>query len=81
MAMSYSHNQQELNQLCEYLWDADFEVDCKTVSILPESENNIVVVYDGKEIIVKSFDELIELKLDGVTLPKLMENVEVRYAK
>lgn len=57
-----------------------FEVDGKTVSILPESENNIVVVYDGKEIIVKSFDELIELKLDGVTLPKLMENVEVRYA-
>ena len=40
----------------------------------------ISLVYDGKEIIVKSFDELIELKLDGVTLPKLMENVEVRYA-
>ena len=80
MAMSYSQNLQELKQLCEYLWDADFEVDGKTVSILPESENNIVVVYDGKEIIVKSFDELIELKLDGVTLPKLMENVEVRYA-
>lgn len=80
MAMSYSQNLKELEQLCEYLWDADFEVDGKTVSILPESENNIVVVYDGKEIIVKSFDELIELKLDGVTLPKLMENVEVRYA-
>ena len=80
MAMSYSQNLMELKQLCEYLWDADFEVDGKTVSILPESENNIVVVYDGKEIIVKSFDELIELKLDGVTLPKLMENVEVRYA-
>lgn len=80
MAMSYSQNLNELKQLCEYLWDADFEVDGKTVSILPESENNIVVVYDGKEIIVKSFDELIELKLDGVTLPKLMENVEVRYA-
>ena len=76
MAMSYSQNLKELKQL----WDADFEVDGKTVSILPESENNIVVVYDGKEIIVKSFDELIELKLDGVTLPKLMENVEVRYA-
>ena len=73
MAMSYSQNLKELKQLCEYLWDADFEVDGKTVSILPESENNIVVVYDGKEIIV-------ELKLDGVTLPKLMENVEVRYA-
>ena len=80
MAMSYSQNLKELKQLCEYLWDADFEVDGKTVSILPESENNIVVVYDGKEIIVKSFDELIELKLDGITLPKLMENVEVRYA-
>ena len=80
MAMSYSQNLKELKHLCEYLWDADFEVDGKTVSILPESENNIVVVYDGKEIIVKSFDELIELKLDGVTLPKLMENVEVRYA-
>lgn len=80
MAMSYSQNLKELKQLGEYLWDADFEVDGKTVSILPESENNIVVVYDGKEIIVKSFDELIELKLDGVTLPKLMENVEVRYA-
>lgn len=80
MAMSYSQNLKELKQLYEYLWDADFEVDGKTVSILPESENNIVVVYDGKEIIVKSFDELIELKLDGVTLPKLMENVEVRYA-
>ena len=78
--MSYTQNLKELKQLCEYLWGADFEVDGKTVSILPESENNIVVVYDGKEIIVKSFDELIELKLDGVTLPKLMENVEVRYA-
>ena len=80
MAMSYSQNLKELKQLSEYLWEADFEVDLKTFSILPESENNIVVVYDGKEIIVKSFDELIELKLDGVTLPKLMENVEVRYA-
>ena len=50
MAMSYSQNLKELKQLCEYLWDADFEVDGKTVSILPESENNIVIVYDGKEI-------------------------------
>ena len=38
MAMSYSQNLKELKQLCEYLWDADFEVDGKTVSILPESE-------------------------------------------
>ena len=34
MAMSYSQNLKELKQLCEYLWDADFEVDGKTVSIL-----------------------------------------------
>ena len=80
MAMSYSQNLKELKQLCESRWDAYCEGRGKTVGILPESENNIVVVYDGKEIIVKSFDELIELKLDGVTLPKLMENVEVRYA-
>lgn len=78
--MSYNQILKELKQLCEYLWDADFEVDGKIVSILPESEDNIVVVCDGEEITVKSFDELIKLKLDGVTLPKLMENVEVRYA-
>ena len=37
MAMSYSQNLKELKQLCEYLWDADFEFFCKTVSIFPES--------------------------------------------
>ena len=36
MAMSYSQNLKELKQLCEYLWDPDFDVDGKPVRIVRE---------------------------------------------
>lgn len=69
----------DLQALYDNGWDASFKYKGLNCGIFPESVEHIVVCIGSDEYIASSFEELISLPIDGVTLPDIMGEVEVQY--
>ena len=69
----------DLKELYSNGWEASFDYNAQQCWVFPKSVNKIIVVIGDKEYQVSSFDELISLKVDEITLIAIMDGIEVQY--
>lgn len=69
----------DLQALYDNGWDASFVYKGQDCAILPNSTTDIRVSIGAQTYIVSSFDDLVNLDIDGQKLSNIMSKTEVQY--
>lgn len=77
--MSYKTTMADLKELYDNLWDASFIHKGQNCGIFPNSITDILVCIGSKDYIVSSFEELVNLDVEGVLLLEILDKTEVQY--
>lgn len=77
--MSYGNTENNLKKAYDNLWDASFQYKGQNCGIFPNSITDILVCIGNKDYTVSSFEDLINLDVEGINLIDILNNTEVQY--